>query len=96
MTLTLDTLLRQHPDQVSAEADGEVLMMHVETGTYYELNEVASFIWTQISEPRRVAEITAAIQAEFEVDEVRCQEDALSFLKGMIEDGVVEVVPESV
>jgi hypothetical protein len=95
MTLTLDTLLRQHPDQVSAEADGEVLMMHIETGTYYELNEVASFIWTQISEPKRVAEITAAIQAEFEVEEARCQDDALSFLKSMIEDGVVEVVPES-
>ena len=46
-------------------------------------------------EPKRVAEITAAIQAEFEVEEARCLDDALSFLKGMIEDGVVEVVPES-
>jgi len=41
--MTPDTVFRQHPDQVSAEADGEVLMMHIESGTYHGLNEVARF-----------------------------------------------------
>lgn len=91
--LTLDTLLRQHPDQVSAEADGEVLMMHIDSGMYCGLNDVASFIWNEIKEPKSLADVTAAIQVEFEVDEARCREDALGFLNGMIEDGLVEVVP---
>ena len=90
--MTPDTVFRQHPDQVSAEADGEVLMMHIESGTYYGLNEVASFIWTQLFEPKRFDELTVAIEAEFEVDAPRCQEDARVFLKGMVEDGLVEVV----
>ncbi len=91
-TLTLDTLIRQHPDQIAAEADGEVLMMHIESGNYFGLNEVASFIWNQLDEPRSIAELCAAIQTEFEIDETRCQADAMDFLQGMIDDGLAQVV----
>ena len=91
-TLTLDTLIRQHPDQIAAEADGEVLMMHIESGNYFGLNEVASFIWNQLDEPRSIAELCAAIQTEFEIDEARCQADAMDFLQGMIDDGLAQVV----
>ncbi len=91
-TLTLDTLIRQHPDQIAAEADGEVLMMHIESGNYFGLNEVASFIWNQLDEPRSIAELCAAIQTEFEVDEALCQADAMDFLQGMIDDGLAQVV----
>jgi hypothetical protein len=90
--LTLGTRLRQHPDQIAAEADGEVLMMHVESGNYFGLNAVASFIWNQLEEPRTVAELCAAIQSEFEVDDARCLADAMEFLRGMLDDGLAQVV----
>jgi len=89
--LSLDTRVRQHPDQIAAEADGEVLMMHLESGNYYGLNEVASFIWNQLGEPRTIAEVCAAIQAEFEVDEDRCQADTLAFIQAMLTDGLAQV-----
>lgn len=91
-TLTLGTRVRRHPDQIAAEADGEVLMMHVESGNYYGLNEVASYIWKQLDEPRTIAELCEAIQAEFAVDEARCLADALVFLQGMIDDRLAQVV----
>lgn len=91
-TLTLDTRVRQHPDQIAAEADGEVLMMHVESGNYFGLNEVASFIWNQLDEPRTLADLCAATQTAFDVDEARCQSDMLEFMRGMIDDGLAQVV----
>jgi hypothetical protein len=91
-TLTLDSLIRQHPEQIAAEADGEVLMMHIESGNYFGLNEVASYIWNQLEQPRRVAELCAAVLSEFAVDEARCQADVLIFLQGMPEDELVQVV----
>lgn len=90
-SLTLETLIRQHPEQIAAEADGEVLMMHIESGNYFGLNEVASFIWNQLEEPRRIDAICAAVLSEFDVDEARCQTDALAFLQGMIDDELVQV-----
>jgi hypothetical protein len=89
--LTMETLIRQHPDQIAAEADGEVLMMHIESGNYFGLNEVASFIWNQLQQPKTIAELCAAIQAEFDVDESRCAADTLAFLQGMIDDGLAQV-----
>ena len=91
-TLTLETLVRQHPDQIAAEADGEVLMMHIESGNYFGLNEVASFIWHQLEQPRSIAGLCELVLSEFEVDEARCQADALAFLQGMVEDGLAQVV----
>ena len=31
-TLTLETTLRQHPDRIATEADGEMLTMHMKSG----------------------------------------------------------------
>jgi hypothetical protein len=94
-SVSLDTRVRQHPDQVAAEADGEVLMMHIESGNYFGLNEVGSFIWNQLEEPRSIAELCAAIQGEFDVDEERCRADAIAFVQGMIDDGLMEPVSDS-
>ena len=78
--------------EFAAEADGAVLKIHVASGNYYGLNEVASFIWNQLDKPRTLAVLCAAIQAEFQFDEKRCLADALVFLHGMIEDGLARVV----
>lgn len=85
----MQTVVQQHPDQFSAEVDGDVLMMHTDTGEYFGLNSVASFIWHQVSEPRPIADICRAIQEEFDVDESRCVADTREFLQQMINDGLL-------
>lgn len=92
-SLTPLTQVRQHPDLIAAEADGEVLMMDVESGNYFGLNAVASFVWHQLEAPRTVADVCAVIQSEFEVDEEQCMTDLLAHLQAMIADGLVVVVP---
>lgn len=89
-TLDLNTRLRQHPNQVAAEADGEVLMMHIESGNYYGLNEVASFLWQQLDTAKSVQELCDAVLAEFDVEEAACVADALGFLQDMLDDGLIE------
>ncbi|MEI7706080.1 MAG: PqqD family protein [Deltaproteobacteria bacterium] len=90
--LQLDTVVRRNPKQIAAEADGEVLMMNVEAGQYYGLNEVASFIWTQLDRPRTIGDLCASIQEEFDVDRDRCVADALRFVAIMVQDGLAETV----
>lgn len=89
-TLDLNTRLRQHPDQVAAEADGEVLMMHIDSGNYYGLNEVASFLWKQLDTAKSVRELCDAVLGEFDVEEATCLADVLGFLQGMLDDGLIE------
>ena len=90
--LDLATRLRQHPEQIVAEADGEVLMMHIDSGNYYGLNEVGSFLWNRLNTPMSVRELCDAVLAEFDVDEEACVADAVRFLQGMLDDGLIERV----
>ena len=90
--LTPESIVRQHPEQVAAELEGEVLMMNINTGNYYGLNEVASFIWRQLARPLPVHMVCDAVQGEFDVPPDTCEADALSFLEGMLKDGMLQLV----
>lgn len=90
-TLTLDSVLSQHPDQVATEVDGEVLMMNVDSGNYYGLNEVASFVWNTLAEPTTVRDLCTAIYSEFDVERERCETDTLVFLQNLFNDGLVKL-----
>ena len=93
-SLTLDSLVTQHPDQVAAEADGEVLMMHIDSGDYFSLNDVASFLWQELSQPRTVSALCAAVQAQYNVAGAVCESDVLDFCERMIRDGLMLVLDD--
>ena len=40
--ITDNTCLRRNPDMVFSEVDGEVVMLSVQNGEYYNLNEVST------------------------------------------------------
>ena len=90
--LTLDSLITHHSDHVHTEVDGEVLMMHIMTGAYFNLDEVGSFIWRQISQPVTVRALCDAIQARYDVDRQTCEKDALLFIEDLLQDGLVTVL----
>jgi hypothetical protein len=58
----------------------------------FVLNEVGSWIWDQLDEPRQVVDLAAGIGSEFEVDEEQALSDAESFLRDLVEAGLAEEV----
>lgn len=90
--LTLDSLITHHSDHVHTEVDGEVLMMHIMTGDYFNLDEVGSFIWRQLSQPMTVSGLCDAIQSCYDVDRPTCERDALLFVEDLLMDGLLTVV----
>jgi len=93
--ITLDSVLSQPAEQLATEVDGEVLMMNIESGNYFGLNEVASFIWRQLETPMSARALCAAIAGEFDVPSEQCEADTLAFLDGMVKDGLLQQVDAS-
>ena len=87
--ISLNQPYYHHPDTVFVETDNEVLMLHFESGTYHGLNEVGSFIWKQLAQPRTIAEVSRAVEDAFEVEPARCLEETRQFIEAMIEDGLL-------
>lgn len=78
-------------DQMSADLKGEAVILNCANGVYYGLNEVGNAIWAFVQEPRRVAEITAKIEDEFDVAPDVCERDVLALLAQLADAGLIEV-----
>ena len=95
MTLSLSSVVVATTDQLSSELGGEAVILHMSRGVYFGLDEVGTRIWSLVQTPRRVSDVCAALQREYEVDAERCQDAVLRLLGEMLDGGLVEVADES-
>ncbi len=80
--------------QVSSDLGGEVVILDLEAGVYYGLDEVGARIWSLIQEPRSVDEVRDILLEEYEVEPERCQHDLIALLQRLAEEGLVKVEDE--
>jgi Coenzyme PQQ synthesis protein D (PqqD) len=83
-------------DQVSCDLDGEAAILNLQSGTYYGLDPVGAFIWSQLVAPQPVRAIAASMLERYDVSSERCQHDLLTLLGQLDERGLLEIRPPSV
>lgn len=81
--------LRQNPELIAADMDGEKVMMSIADGKYYGINQVGSRIWELLESPASVEEICRKITDEFEVEESQCRSDLNKFLEDLLANDIV-------
>ena len=91
-TIGLDSTISPSEDLVSSDLDGEIVMMSIENGEYYGLDEIGSRIWTLLEEPKKVSELCDILLEEFEVEREQCEEEVLAFLNEMASDDLIHIV----
>ncbi|HEX3918878.1 MAG TPA: PqqD family protein [Caulobacteraceae bacterium] len=74
-------------------SDDEAVLMSAEAGRYFGLNAVGIRVWELLVErPRTIADLSAAISDEFDVEASTCQTDVLAFVQSLIDNGVLHEV----
>lgn len=91
--LDADTRVVAARDQVSAQLDGEAVILNLADGVYYGLNPVGASVWTLLEQPRTVAELRDAIVAEYDVDAPTAEADLRALLDELAGRGLVELRP---
>lgn len=95
MDLNTDSTLVASQNQVSADLSpngtGEVVILGLKDGMYFEVNEVGARIWQMIQEPRTVRSVIAALLDEYDVTSEQCEADVLSIAGEMIRRGLAEI-----
>jgi hypothetical protein len=77
---------------VSGDLDGKVVLLSIENGTYYNMNEVGSRIWALLERPTTVAALIDQLLAEFEVGRSACEKETIAFLEQLQKDHLLKVV----
>lgn len=89
--VTLSSVIAARSQHVSADLEGEAVILDLERGRYYGLNEVGARVWSLVQEPRSVSEIRDCILREYAVDAGRCEADLLALLGQLLRKQLVEL-----
>ena len=71
--------------------EGGVVLLDIDSGEYYGLNEVGSRIWTLLQEERSPIEILSALQIEYSVPEETLRSDFQRFLQHLQTNGLIQI-----
>ena len=79
-----------------SEIDSEAVILDINTGTYFGLNEVSNRIWQLLQSPASESEIVTQILTEYDVTQEEAEKDLHGLLQEMLSTGLVEIVNEEV
>jgi len=89
--ITTATTISQIEEIVAGDIDGETVMMSIQNGEYYGLDDTGNSIWGLIKKPVRVSDLIDTLLERFHVDRETCEKDVLKFLNELNEDKILEV-----
>jgi hypothetical protein len=79
---------------LACELAGETVILHLENGVYYSLNEIASKVWGMIQEDKTVRQIRDALLVEYIIEESACTRDLLDLLQQLEKTSLIGLVNE--
>lgn len=90
-----DSVVAREPDHLTSRIDvDESVILNVEAGAYYGLNEVASRIWELMVEPQPVYGILHQLQQEYAIDLETCEREVLACLQQLADEGLIRLIHE--
>lgn len=93
--LTKNSILVVSENQVSADVSpasaGQMIILDLQNGTYYELNETGTCVWELMQKPVNVQTMLDALLAQYDVDAQQCESDLLLLLDDLMTRGLIEL-----
>jgi hypothetical protein len=70
---------------------GEAVLLNLQTGRYYGLDEVATRMWICLTEHARVDAAYCDLLARYDVTAERLEQDLLAFVDELVSNGLLQV-----
>lgn len=93
--ISLDTVVVAGSELVTANLDGEVVILGFQSGSYFGLDQVGAFVWDLLQKPQTVAALRDRILQEYEIDKERCEQDLLNLLGQLLDQQLIEIKVET-
>ena len=89
--VTWDHEVRPHPEVVDTALDtGEMVLLQLESKTYYSLNVTGMQIWQGLKQGLPLQEISGRLQARFEVEPERADRSVLALVEELLQHQLVQ------
>jgi hypothetical protein len=94
MELSLRHSISVAPDIVFREVDGEAVILNLESGVYFGLDQVGTRIWQLIQEHGSLQKVFETMCDEFDVRSDALERDLLGLIDELHAKGLVRTSPE--
>jgi len=84
-----DTVITRNPNIMFSDFENSVVMMDVEAGDYYDVDETGAALWKLLEQPMTLQAACDRLTQEFDVDPETCQHDVSEFLEEVAQIGLV-------
>jgi hypothetical protein len=85
-------ILKKTQDTPWNVIDNEVVVLNLDSGHYYILNETGCRIWEMLDGNKTVADIAAGLCQEYDVTEKKAMRDTGKILEDLLAEKLVELV----
>jgi hypothetical protein len=87
----LSSIVVRSDAPLSADVGGEIVLMSMERGKYYDLDTISSDIWRRLSQPMQVAALCGVLAEEYEGELATIQTDVMALLRQFADHGLIQV-----
>ena len=84
--------LRHSANATFQSVAGEAILIHLQTGAYYSLNEVGTVFWEMLDGAKSVHDCAAKIGQEYDAPVEQIETDLLEIAGDLAKEGLVEEV----
>ena len=81
---------KRNKDVVWRTLGEDCILLHLESGIYYTLNEEGKMLWEALDGKNKLAQIRAKIMEHYEVDSGTIQKDLIEIMEDLIKENLVE------
>ena len=82
-------------DVLASEFGSEYVLLNLNNGTYYGLEDVGGIIWKMLQTPVSMADLCRTVTDAFAVDFDTCLRDVTNLLDELVANGLVEMTQPS-
>ena len=86
-----ETIIQRNENLLSNNLGEDIVMMDIEKGSYYGLEEVAARIWELTENPASISSICQTLTAEYDVSQEQCSEEVMKFVKDLLNQEIIEI-----
>ena len=89
--LTLEAVVVRRGEPLTADVDGDLVMLDPRRGQYFGADRVGRRIWDLLAQPQTVDELCSELEGQFDVAPDRCRAEVLDFLAQLADAELLEI-----
>ena len=93
MSFPPDTVFTRSPGPLGTVVDGEMVMLDVDSGHYFNLSSIGTVIWEQLADPTRFDELCQHMHARYDAPLETIRADVAALLSQMLDHKLVRTCP---